>query len=66
MALGLRFDCDDMDEDGDVSTSRRGTTPERSNRRSQSHASQKRARRNRSNEVAKRGMHQRRNRRVSW
>jgi hypothetical protein len=36
------------------------------NRRAKTQQVRKRASRNRSNEVAKRGMHQRRNKRVSW
>ena len=40
--------------------------PERFNRRKVVSRVRKRARRNRANEVAKRGMHQRRNKRTSW
>jgi hypothetical protein len=48
-------------------TERRGSVPpERANRQKVSARIQKRARRSRSNEVAKRGMHQRRNKRISW
>jgi hypothetical protein len=46
---------------------RQGTSPpERFNRRKVVSRVRKRARRNRANEVAKRGMHQRRNKRVNW
>jgi hypothetical protein len=46
---------------------RRGATlPERFNRRKVAPRVRKRARRGRANEVAKRGMHQRRNKRSSW
>lgn len=46
---------------------RRGTTPpEQFNRRKVASRVRKRARRVRANEVAKRGMHQRRNKRAGW
>ena len=46
---------------------RRGIVPpERFNRRKAASRVRKRARRGRANEVAKRGMHQRRNKRASW
>jgi hypothetical protein len=57
---------DDWDElDGEL-TEGRGNVPERANRQKVTARTQKRARRSRSNEVAKRGMHQRRNKRISW
>jgi hypothetical protein len=40
--------------------------PERFNRRKAIQRTKTRARRSRSNEMAKRGMHQRRNKRVAW
>jgi hypothetical protein len=46
---------------------RRGNlSPERFNRRKVASRLRKRARRGRASEVAKRGMHQRRNKRASW
>lgn len=46
---------------------RRGTTPpDRFNRRKVASRVRKRARRGRAGESAKRGMHQRRNKRVNW
>ncbi|MCI0335111.1 MAG: hypothetical protein L0228_18025 [Planctomycetes bacterium] len=54
------------DGEGDLA-GRRGTAlPDRFNRRKVALRTRKRARRNRANDVAKRGMHQRRNKRVSW
>ncbi len=56
----------ELDELDDELTERRGSTPpERLNRLLAGRA-QKRARRSRSNEVAKRGMHQRRKKRIAW
>jgi hypothetical protein len=52
-------DIDDTDE-------QRTKVPERSNRRSLKRRVEKRAQRSRSNETAKRGIHQRRNKRVAW
>lgn len=58
---------DGWDESEGDFTERRGSVPpERVNRQKVSARIQKRARRSRSNEVAKRGMHQRRNKRISW
>jgi hypothetical protein len=42
------------------------TPPESFNRRKTSQRTRKRARRSRSNDMAKRGMHQRRNKRSAW
>ena len=64
MTPSLRFE-----DDGELEESRgvrRNAAPELFNRRTKNGQVRKRARRNRSNEVAKRGMHQRRNKRVSW
>jgi len=59
---------DDWDElDGELSERRSSSVPpERANRQKVTARTQKRARRTRSNDVAKRGMHQRRNKRISW
>jgi hypothetical protein len=58
---------DDWDElDGELAERRGSAPPERANRQKLAARTQKRARRSRSNEVAKRGMHQRRNKRISW
>ncbi len=65
MAPGMRFDVDDFDG-GDELEQRRAGAPELSNRRAQDAVPRRRARRNRTNEVAKRGMHRRRNKRMSW
>ena len=66
MTPSLRFDFDDPDGDEELAGSRRASAPELSNRRVRSQQVRKQARSNRSNDVAKRGMHQRRNRRVAW
>lgn len=60
----LRYDFDELDGDDGLGASR--NAPELVNRRAKSQHVRKQARRNRSNEVAKRGIHQRRNKRVSW
>jgi hypothetical protein len=58
---------DDLEQsDGDFTERRSSVPPERANRQRVTARAQKRARRSRSNEVAKRGMHQRRNKRISW
>jgi len=59
-------DFDELDGDGDMAERRASGPPERSNRRAAARSVRKTARRSRSNEVAKRGMHQRRNKRVAW
>jgi hypothetical protein len=59
-----RYSFDDLEDDDQISGSR--TAPELINRRAKSQLVRKRARRNRSNEVAKRGIHQRRNKRAAW
>ncbi len=60
------LEVSELEGDGEL-LERRGTVaPARSNRRNVNVRVKKRARRSRSNEVAKRGMHQRRNRRASW
>jgi hypothetical protein len=57
---------DDFDEmDSEVTERRSSVPPERLNRPAAGGA-QKRARRSRSNDVAKRGMHQRRKKRMAW
>jgi hypothetical protein len=58
------FDATDDNEQTDGAI--RSGAPDFSNRRTRSLHVRKSARRNRSNAVAKRGMHQRRNKRVSW
>lgn len=65
MAPGMRFDAEDFD-DSEEAGSRRGASPERANRQRPGEPLRKPARRHRTNEVAKRGMHQRRNKRMSW
>jgi hypothetical protein len=54
---------DDLDGDD---TERRGSGPPERSNRSAAGRVQKRARRTRSNDVAKRGMHQRRKKRIAW
>jgi len=66
MAPAWRLDLDELDDEGGLPERRAGGPPERLNSRSANRRVQKRARRSRSNEIAKRGMHQRRNKRVSW
>jgi len=66
MTPSLRFDFDDADDNDELADSRRASAPELLNRRAKSPTSRKRASRNRSNDVAKRGIHQRRKKRVSW
>ena len=53
---------------GDVELDSRGgaTPPDLFNRRKAAQRVRKRARRSRTNDMAKRGMHQRRNKRVAW
>jgi hypothetical protein len=63
MTSNWRDELDDLD--GEFSERRSGAPPERLNRPAAGGA-QKRARRTRSNEVAKRGMHQRRKKRIAW
>jgi hypothetical protein len=58
-----RDELDDMD--GEFTERRSSVPPERLNRPAAGGA-QKRARRTRSNDVAKRGMHQRRKKRIAW
>jgi hypothetical protein len=57
-----------IDEFGDEQSAGRvgNTPPERFHRRKPASRVKMRARRSRSNEMAKRGMHQRRNKRLSW
>lgn len=59
-----RFDLDDLEGDDEVNNGR--TAPERLNRRVKPPQQPKRARRSRPSDAAKRGMHQRRNKRASW
>ncbi len=59
-----RFELYDLEGDDELSGARR--VPERANHQVKSQRSPKRARRNRSNDTAKRGMHQRRNKRTAW
>jgi|SoiMethySBSTD1v2_1073268.scaffolds.fasta_scaffold322892_4 hypothetical protein len=63
MTPSLRFEEEESEESRGA---RRNAAPELFNRRTKNGQVRKRARRNRSNEVAKRGMHQRRNKRVAW
>jgi hypothetical protein len=62
MSPTWRDELDDLD--GEFAERSSGP-PERSNRPAAGRA-QKRARRTRSNDVAKRGMHQRRKKRIAW
>jgi hypothetical protein len=66
MTPAWRIDLIGMEVDGEVGERRGSVPPERSNRRSASGRIQKRARRSRSNDAAKRGMHKRRNKRIAW
>lgn len=59
-----RIDQFDLDGEDEVSGGR--PVPERINRRAKTQQPPKRARKSRSNDSAKRGMHQRRNKRASW
>lgn len=65
MAPGKRYDVEEFD-DSDETGARRNVAPDLSNRRTHETVPRTRARRNRTNEVAKRGMHRRRNKRMSW
>jgi hypothetical protein len=65
MCPELSFDDEAMD--GEQLFGRGNSTPpERFNRRKAIQRTKARARRSRSNEMAKRGMHQRRNKRPAW
>jgi len=66
MTSAWHGDLDELDGDCDFAERRASGPPERSNRRGVVRNTRKSARRSRSNEVAKRGMHQRRNKRVAW
>jgi hypothetical protein len=57
------FEPDGNDESGD---SQGAASPDRFHRRKPAQRIRKRARRSRTNDMAKRGMHQRRNKRVAW
>lgn len=59
-----RFDQYDLEGDDEVNGGR--PAPERLNRRPKPQQQPKRARSSRSNDAAKRGMHQRRNKRAAW
>lgn len=63
MSPTWRDELDDLD--GEFGERRSSVPPERSNRPAAGRA-QKRARRTRTNDVAKRGMHQRRKKRIAW
>ena len=63
MSPTSRDELDDLD--GEFVERRSNGPPERSNRPAAGRA-QKRARRTRTNDVAKRGMHQRRKKRIAW
>jgi hypothetical protein len=65
MAPTRRYETDDEDAAADLGE-RRDNIPERLNRLRANRRTQKRARRTRSNDAAKRGMHQRCNKRISW
>ena len=58
-----KFDYPDTNE---IDGERTNMPPERFNRRSLKRRVEKRARRSRSNDTAKRGIHQRRNKRAAW
>jgi hypothetical protein len=57
---------DELDELDGESTERRGSVPPERLNRPVAGRTQKRARSSRSNEIAKRGMHQRRKKRIAW
>jgi len=63
MTPSWRDELDDLD--GESTERRSSVPPERLNRPAAGGAKQ-RARRSRSNDVAKRGMHQRRKKRIAW
>ena len=63
MAAAWRDDFEDLE--GEFTERRASGPPERQNR-PVSRGNQSRARRTRSTEVAKRGMHQRRKKRIAW
>jgi hypothetical protein len=63
MTPNWRDELDDVD--GELTERRSSVPPERLNRPAAGGAT-KRARRSRSTEVAKRGMHQRRKKRIAW
>jgi hypothetical protein len=62
----LPTDCDELGGDDERMGRRSIASLERFNRRKPAQRTRKRARRSRTNEMAKRGMHQRRNKRVAW
>lgn len=66
MTPETRDNLEDFDGDSTPGGTRRGVVPELSNRRTRDVHPRRRARRNRTTEVAKRGMHRRRNKRMSW
>jgi hypothetical protein len=66
MTPSWRVDLDELEADGDLGEGRSSGPPERANRNNLSRRVQKRARRTRSNDTAKRGMHRRRNKRIAW
>ena len=66
MTPAWHADLDELDDDADFGDVRRSAPPERSNHPNSSRRIPKRARRNRSNEIAKRGIHQRRKKRIAW
>lgn len=65
MTSALPVDFNELDE-GDGWAGGRAAPPERLNRTRTNGRTRKRAHSNRSNDVAKRGMHKRRNKRMSW
>ena len=62
----LPIDDDPLCEADEVAERARDAPPRRSNRGGPMQRMKVRARRGRSNELARRGMHQRRNRRTTW
>ena len=65
MTPSKRFEDDDLGL-GDEASRPRRTGADAQSRRTRTSIVRKLARRNRSNEMAKRGMHQRRNKRSGW
>jgi hypothetical protein len=66
MSPTMSTDWTDSQGEQDLAEQRGSAPPELFNRRKVVARVRKRARRGRANEVAKRGMHQRRNKRTAW
>jgi hypothetical protein len=62
----LTNDSSESDGDEEIGDRNGAATPELFHRRKAAQRTRKRAQRSRTNEMAKRGMHQRRNKRVAW